>query len=250
MQLRTIRPRSILTVGFALAAFAASTPVHATQADAALANLAGKWTLSYNSPDGRHIEPTLKLSVEGEEAEGTLTTDQYGKFDLEDITLKDGVLRFEIDGEIDGQDIHVTYEAKVDGDTLDGSFDYEYAENTGTVDFEGKRAMLSADDVVGTWQLTIEAPDGQVFEPVLTVETQGDGLKGTYDSQMGGELPVEEIAIEGQTLTFRIAGDANGQRFRIEYKAEVDGDSMSGEVMYDLAGTTGTLDFEGERTDS
>ena len=55
------------------------------------------------------------------------------------IEIKDNQLTFEISGETDGNGWKVTYKGKPRGNSIKGTIDYEFGDNKGTVDFQGKR---------------------------------------------------------------------------------------------------------------
>ncbi len=243
--------RGIITAGLVLVAttaLGAGNAVSASPADS-IADLAGTWKLSYVGPDGVQAEPTLTITVKDGKAGGEMATKLYGTFEIENVTLEDDVLRFEIDDELDGMDMFVTYRAEIDGDTLEGTFEYEVGDSTGSVDFEGKKEEkgLTPEDLIGTWQIEIESPQ-QTFEPVLTLSKEGKGLKGVYDGQMG-ETTIDRIKLSGSKLLFEFSVEVDGQDLAIFYEMVVseDKNSMTGEVTFEFGGDSGSLEAKAKR---
>jgi hypothetical protein len=100
--------------------------------------LVGTWKLKYDPGDGQTHEPVLKITqdkagLKGEFADG----DQ--KMKVKEIQLKEGELRFKVEGEYNGDAVAVTYKGKPGGDSIKGEGQWEYQGMTGTFEFEAKR---------------------------------------------------------------------------------------------------------------
>ena len=83
-------------------------------------------------------EPIIKFS----ETDGKLAAVYTGRSrerEVKKIEIKDNQLTFEISGENDGNQWSVVYKAKPRGNSVKGTFDYDFGGNSGTLDFEGKR---------------------------------------------------------------------------------------------------------------
>ena len=98
----------------------------------------GTWKLKYDPGDGQTHEPVLKITkdkagLKGEFADG----DQ--KLKVKEIQLKDGELRFKVEGEYNGDPVSIAYKGKPTGDSIKGEAQWEYQGMTGTYEFEGKR---------------------------------------------------------------------------------------------------------------
>lgn len=83
-------------------------------------------------------------------------------------------------------------------------------------------------DMTGTWQGSLQLPDGKALRTVLKI-TKGDGgvLKGNFYSidQGGQPLPVSSIALQGNTFTYAIAMIEG----KYEGKLSADGNTVTGE---------------------
>ena len=89
-------------------------------------------------------------------------------------------------------------------------------------------ASVWAGGVVGTWELTSETPRGPRTIELTIHETDG-AYSGTITGRRG-EMAVEVINVEGDTLSFtRSVSTPNGD-FQLDYAGTVDGDSISGTI--------------------
>lgn len=105
----------------------------------------------------------------------------------------------------------------------------------------GALAILAA-DATGTWNISFETPNGK-RETTMDLKQDGEKLTGTMHSQQGGDSPVTGTA-KGDTLTFSITRDFQGQSFKMEYTGKVEGNKISGNVKL---GDFGDAPFTGEK---
>jgi hypothetical protein len=96
-------------------------------------------------------------------------------------------------------------------------------------------------DVTGTWTMTVETGMGG-GSPTFTLTQEGQTVTGTYEGYFG-EAPVAGT-VEGDEVTLSIEVNAQGQDMKIDYVGTVDGDSMTGKVVF---GEYGEGTFEGTR---
>jgi hypothetical protein len=103
----------------------------------------GTWKLKYDPGNGQTHEPVLKITqdkagLKAEFSEGD------NKMKVKEIQLKDGELRFKVEGEYNGEAVSVAYKGKLAGDSIKGEGQWEYQGMTGTFEFEGKREAAKA----------------------------------------------------------------------------------------------------------
>ena len=96
-------------------------------------------------------------------------------------------------------------------------------------------------DVAGTWTMAVETAMGS-GSPTFTLTQEGGTVTGTYEGYFG-EVPVAGT-IEGDAVTLSIEVNAQGQDMKIDYVGTVDGDTMTGKVLF---GDLGEGTFEGTR---
>src|SRR5438132_8181194 len=82
--------------------------------------------------------------------------------------------------------------------------------------------------VVGTWDVTIESPQGK-RNAMLVIKQDGGKLTGAMKSQ-AGERPLDSITLKGNDITFAITRNIQGQDMVITYKGKVEKDSMKGDA--------------------
>ena len=102
-------------------------------------------------------------------------------------------------------------------------------------------ASADQPDVTGTWTMTVETAMGS-GSPTFTLTQEGQTVTGTYEGYFG-EVPVAGT-IEGDEVTLSIEVNAQGQDMKIDYVGTVDGDTMTGKVVF---GEYGEGTFEGTR---
>jgi hypothetical protein len=102
-------------------------------------------------------------------------------------------------------------------------------------------AAADPPDVTGTWTMAVETAMGS-GNPTFTLEQDGDTITGTYEGFFG-RAPVAG-SIEGDQVTLSIEVNAQGQDMKVDYLGTVDGDTMTGKVLF---GDFGEGTFEGTR---
>jgi hypothetical protein len=105
----------------------------------------------------------------------------------------------------------------------------------------GTNAFADDANVAGTWNLSIESPQGK-RTPTLTLTQSGSVLSGTYKSQMG-EAPVTG-KVTGNDFNFDVKLSRQGQDILFVYKGAVAGGDMKGTLSM---GKLGDVPFTGTR---
>lgn len=82
-------------------------------------------------------------------------------------------------------------------------------------------------DVTGTWELTVETPQG-TGNPTIVLKQEGEKLTGVYKGRFG-EVNLQG-SVKGNDITFSITVNAQGTELTITYKGTVEPDSMKGTV--------------------
>ncbi len=96
---------------------------------------------------------------------------------------------------------------------------------------------LSAQDLSGTWQMTVELDVGS-GEPTFTFEQQGEELTGTYEGTFGSSDVIGRVTGEKVEFWFEVQGT------KATYVGTISGDVMKGTCDY---GGVGRGRWEGER---
>ena len=99
-----------------------------------------------------------------------------------------------------------------------------------------------APDVTGTWAMTVETSAGR-GNPTFTLTQKGEDITGTYSGRFG-EAPVSGT-LKGDQVTVRFTVTVEAQEVTMVYVGTVDGDTMTGKVLFSGFGE-GT--FKGTRS--
>jgi hypothetical protein len=81
----------------------------------------------------------------------------------------------------------------------------------------------SAADISGTWKGTAQTPNGSV-ERTFNFKVDGNKLTGDTTSDMFGKSTIEDGKIEGDTVTFTITVDFQGNQGKVNYTGKIKGD--------------------------
>src|SRR5260370_23697698 len=87
--------------------------------------------------------------------------------------------------------------------------------------------------VAGVWKFTVELEVG-TGHPTVTLKQDGEKLTGTYDGRYGPS-PLEGV-IKENTIEFTVSMTAEGAAVIGRFAGTVDGEGMSGSVVFDQAG--------------
>ncbi len=89
-------------------------------------------------------------------------------------------------------------------------------------------AAQEAPSVVGTWDMTIDSPQGQ-RKAVLVIRQEGDKLKAAMKGSQG-ERPLDSAVLKGDEITLVMTIQFQGSDMVITYKGKAEKDSMKGEA--------------------
>lgn len=90
----------------------------------------------------------------------------------------------------------------------------------GTVRTQGTPAGAA-----GPWTMSYTTRDGVKMTSTLTLTMEGDKVTGTVSSPRGS-VPLDEVSVKGDDITFAIVRVGFGDRIRIEYTGRIKGDTM------------------------
>ncbi len=78
----------------------------------------------------------------------------------------------------------------------------------------------SAADISGNWKGTADL-GGQALERTFTFKQDGAKLTGETTSQMMGKSTITDGKVDGDTVTFTITGNMQGQDMKMTYKGKI-----------------------------
>ena len=105
-----------------------------TAACAAEASPAGVWKWTVQGRQGQGFEQTVNLDYKNGTLSGIMPGREMGQFSVPDTPIseasfKDGVVKFSVTRELNGQKFTTRYEGKLEADTITGTFERSGANN-------------------------------------------------------------------------------------------------------------------------
>ena len=199
-----------------------------------------KWSLA-----GQNGETILKLKHDGEKLTGSYTN-QFGKAEITDGSLKDGEITFKVKRELNGRLFLIRYSGKLSGDKITGKCEFDVNGETRALEWKAKRDIAEAADASGNWNTVLILGDGNRIEGTLKLKQDGDKLTGVT-VRNENETQIQEGKIAGNEISFKVIRDRDGRKVTAKYKGKIAGDTVKGKVESDWSGDWQTLDWEGTR---
>jgi len=178
----------------------------------------GEWDIKVQM---REREFTSKLSI-SQTPDGKLVgkwTSERGEDTISDVKFEDGKLTFTRKSTFGDREWESTFEGTIKGHELTGKFKTERGEMTVT----GKRIGI---ELIGKWELTTTSERGT---RTSTLVVDGD-MTATYQTGFG-EVPVSDLKLEGNKVTFKITMGFGERQFEMEFKGKLEGNTLDGEFI-------------------
>jgi opacity protein-like surface antigen len=87
---------------------------------------------------------------------------------------------------------------------------------------------FAAENVAGTWKWSVTFND-QTRESTLKLKMDGDKLSGVYiGGQSNTETAIEDATLKGDSVSFKVTRERNGQKFTTKYSGTLKGDTITG----------------------
>jgi len=182
----------------------------------------GQWDMNFNVSD-RDINARLIIS---QKPDGTLTgewTKEEGEHIISDVKFKDGKLTFTRESKLGDFEFETYYEGVLKDHDLTGMFKNEM----GQWQVSGKRFGA---ELVGEWELTTTS-DWGTHTSMMKIFGDLTGRYGFFD----GELPMKDIKLEGDQLTFKLEMGWGDQTFEMDFKGKLDGAKLEGQLISDMS---------------
>ncbi|MHC4119256.1 MAG: DUF1565 domain-containing protein [Planctomycetota bacterium] len=205
----------------------------------------GTWRREYDW-NGTLVKETVRLNIKQDgKIVGALSANDT-TFEIKNIKLKGRELSFSISGDYQGTQWSSSYKGTIKGDEIDGAGVFTVGDQSWDFGWTPKRGV-EMEDVVGTWQIRIESPDGNILEPTMKISQDGDAYKSVYTSTQDRRLDVKGLRIDKNALKFSVTAEYDGYSIKVDYRGRPYGDKLSGSLDYDFGGTTGQIEFTARR---
>jgi hypothetical protein len=207
------------------------------------ANATGTWKWSFTGQNGQTMDSTLKLKQEDAKLTGTLTG-RRGDVEIEDGKINGADVSFTVTRERNGEKFVTKYAGKISGDEIKGKIEMGSGDQARSRDWEAKREKVA--DATGTWQWTMTRPDGQTSERKMKLKQDGDKLTGV-SIWNDTEVAIEDGKIKDGEVTFTVTRERDGNKFTVNYKGKLDGDSLKGKIEGTFGGEVRSFDWDAKR---
>lgn len=149
---------------------------------------------------------------------------KWADYKISDAQFKNGKLSFKRTSKTNPKD-QVAYEATVKGDELTGKL---------------INAKRYGSDLIGKWILTTKDEERGERKSNFVVDKD---LTATYDMWMS-EVPVSDLKIDGQNITFTINMEFGERSFSLDFKGKL---TAPGKLQGQMVSDRGTLEVTGEK---
>jgi len=173
----------------------------------------GSWAMTIKAGE-REFTGTLDItSNDSGDLAGTWTS-QRGTAKVSDVNYSRGELSFKRTIQRQDNSWEMTFTGNIRGNELTGVSKSE----RGEAEVTGERKNGAA---IGTWTLTSDF-NGRPYDQRLRIN--GD-MTGLY-----GSLPIEDVKLENSQLAFKATSSFGDREFTWNFKGNIDGNSMKGEI--------------------
>ena len=82
-----------------------------------------------------------------------------------------------------------------------------------------------AADASGKWTAEMQGRNGNTMTVTMNLKADGDKLTGTVGGRMG-DTDISDGKVEGDTISFTVVREFNGNKITQNYKGKLDGDTI------------------------
>lgn len=187
----------------------------------------GTWQMTLKRED-REFNSTLAVKADKEGKLSAVWQSERGTLEIPDVQYERGSLSFKVERKTEERTWQASFEGTIERetDTLTGTL----KSNRGEMGAVGKRAGTA---LIGTWILESTSEQG-ARKQRLIVNPDMSGLYGT--------IPVKNVALEGDKVTFKIVLEFGDRKFEMGFAGKLESSKLVGEMTSDRGSSkiTGT----------
>ena len=175
----------------------------------------GTWQMTLKSED-REFNSTIVVKADKEGNLSALWQSERGTLEIPQVQYERGSLSFTMERKTEERQWQASFEGTIqrETDTLTGTL----KSNRGQMEAVGKRAGTA---LIGTWILESTSERG----------TRRQRLRVNPDmSGLYGSIPVKNVALEGDKVTFKIVREFGDQTFEMGFAGRLEGSKLAGEM--------------------
>lgn len=192
----------------------------------------GQWDLKYQVGD-RDMTAKLVVTQKPDGTPEAKWTSEFGTSEISNVKIQDAKLTFSRKVTFNDNTFESTFEATAKDNALTGTSKGQMGEIAVT----GQRIGTA---LIGRWEIT-RTTDRGTRTSLLVIDTD---LTGRYES-FGGEIPIKDVKLEGDQVSFKTEMSFGDQTFVTEYKAKLDGKTLKGQSVSER----GTNELTGKKVE-
>lgn len=185
--------------------------------------------------NGSSTPVTLNLKIAGTSVTGTVEGLPTSPAEIKDGKIDGDAITFSVNTEYQGQTYKLVYKGKVSGDHIDFDFGTDDGSwgTTLSVKKEGA-APTPAADVSGAWKGSFDF-NGTSMPLTFNLKSSGSTVTGTVEGMGPAPVEIHEGKIDGDTVTFWLNTDYQGQTYVLTYKGKI----TDGQIAFDFGTADG-----------
>lgn len=197
------------------------------------ADVSGTWKGAFDF-QGNPVPLTINLKIDGAKVTGTVEGLPTTPAEIRDGALAGDTVTFWVNSDYQGQTYKLVYKGKVAADQI--SFDFGTEDGSWSAPLTVKRdgadaapAAPAPADVTGDWKGTFDL-NGTPTELKFHLKSSAGAVTGSIERAGAPPIEVHEGKIEGDTVSFWITTDYEGETYTIVYKGKV----TAGQIDFDM----------------
>jgi hypothetical protein len=214
------------------------------------ADITGVWKGTFNFND-QDVPTTLNLKVAGADVTGTVEGLPTSPVDIHDGKVVGDLISFWVNTDYQGETYKLVFKGQVKGEQIDFAFGTEDGSwgtslsvkrgdvtpaaptsAAGAVSASGATPAAVATptaDVAGTWKGDWDLM-GTTVTSTLVLKNDGGVVTGTITGAEGKTTDIHDAKIDGDTITFWINSEYQGQTYVVQYKGKI----SAGQINFDF----------------
>lgn len=181
-------------------------------------DLNGTWKGTFDY-QGSPVATTLNLKIDGAAVTGTVEGLPTSPTDIHDGKLDGNAISFWVNTDYQGD----TYKLVFKGTYTSGQINFDFGTDDGswgtTLDVKRDTAPALA-DVTGTWKGSFDL-NGTDTPVTFNLKSAGATVTGTVINSEGVANEIHDGKIDGDTVTFWITTDYQGQTYTVQYSGKI-----------------------------
>jgi hypothetical protein len=200
------------------------------------ADLSGTWKGSFDF-QGTSMPVSINLKAADTTVTGTVEGLPTSPADIHDGKIDGSSISFWVSTDYDGGTYKLVYKGKVNGDSIDFDFGTDDGSwgTTITVKREFAQAAAVVSDVTGNWSGSFDF-NGTSMPVTFKLKSSAGTVSGTVEGMGPAPIDIHDGKLDGDTVTFTINVDYQGQTYTLSYKGKV----QAGQINFDFGTSDGT----------